>query len=37
MAGTIDVKRKGSKSIGCLANIVNLTFDHTYGLEIALA
>ena len=33
MAGWIDVKRIGSKSIGCWANNMTLTFDHTHGLD----
>ena len=33
MAGPIDVKWKGSESIGCWANNVTLTFDHTHGFD----
>ena len=33
MDGLIDVKRKGIKSIGCWANYVTLTFDHTHDLD----
>ena len=33
MAGPIDVKGKGGKSIRCFANNVTLIFDHTHGLH----
>ena len=29
-----DMKRKGSESIGCWANYVTLTFDHTHNLDL---
>ena len=33
MAGLIDLKPKGTKSIGCRANTLTSTFDHTHGIE----
>ena len=32
--GLIDVKRKGSISIGCWVNNATLTFDHMHGLDL---
>ena len=34
MAGPIDVKRKGSASVGCWVQYVTLTFDLTHDLDL---
>ena len=37
MVGPIDVKRKGSASVGCWVNYVTLTFDLTNDLDLVVS